>query len=116
MECAGIDVVQGHRAAPDAAGVQGNDPGLLAAAFKRRPVAEDDLHMPRATALVGEPGLVARRGGIGAFLALEVELAFAGAKAHAGEVIGDNPQAGDAAEVLAPLVRLVAVHAVEVGL
>ncbi|MNN44477.1 hypothetical protein D3C81_1587690 [compost metagenome] len=50
-----------------------------------------------------------------AFLALEVEFAFGGAEAHAGEVVGDDAQACHAFEIVVPFRRIVAVHAVEVG-
>ncbi|MOA61740.1 hypothetical protein D3C78_1869530 [compost metagenome] len=60
---AAVDVQEGHGAAPDAAGVEGVQAGLVALAFQRRPVAEDDL-LPAGLALgVAEPGGEAGRGG-----------------------------------------------------
>ncbi|MNP08923.1 hypothetical protein D3C76_1010100 [compost metagenome] len=78
-------------------------------------MTEDDLQALGLAFLVLEPGFVAWWCGTEAFLALEVEFAFGGAKTHAGEIIGDHPQARHAFEVIVPFRRIVAVHAIEVG-
>lgn len=53
---AAVDVQQGHPRAPDAAGVQGEQAGLVAVAFEGRPVAEDDLLTAGLARWEAEPG------------------------------------------------------------
>ncbi len=108
-----IDIEQCHGAAPDTPAVQRKDPRLVATAFKRRPVAEDDFHIARLAILVAEPRGVTGYCGADAFLALEVEFAIAGAEAHTRKIVGDDPQACDASQVVVPFGRLIAIHAVE---
>ncbi|MCY1540869.1 hypothetical protein D9M68_765350 [compost metagenome] len=76
-------------------------------------MAEDDLLSAGPAFGNAEPGGVTRRGGLQAFLGLEVQGAVGAAEAHAGEVVGDDPQARHAMQVLVPSGRLVAIHAVE---
>ncbi len=81
---AGVDVHQGHGATPDATSVERKQTRLVALAFERRPVAEDDLQAFGLALLVGEPRRITRRCGVDAFLALEIKLAVTGAKSASG--------------------------------
>ena len=68
---AGIDIEQGHRTAPDAAGVECEHPRLWALTFKCRPVAKNDLGVSGFAFFVAEPWRKARRRGAQTLFALE---------------------------------------------
>src|SRR5471032_1448193 len=109
----GIKVEHCHRGAPDTARVQRIHARLVTFALQCRPVPENDLLATRLAVLVAEPGRIAGEGGVDAFLALEVKLAVAGAEAHAGEVVGDDPQPRNAVQILVPFGGFITVHAGE---
>ena len=88
---AGVDIEQGHGPAPDTTSVECEYARLLAVAFQCGPVSKDDLYILGFSFFISEPRGEAGWSAIYALFALEVELAVAVAKTHAGEVVGDDP-------------------------
>ncbi len=109
LAAAAVDARGAQAAAPDAAGVEREQVGAIDQA-QRAPVAEGDRGAEGAPPGRLEPGQQAGRGGVGAFLDLEVERAVGGDEAHACERVDDEAPALDAVQGLAPARRLVAVH------
>ena len=110
---AGVDIEQRHGSSPDTAGIESENAGFLAVAFKCRPMAKDYLEALGLALFIAEPGGVAGWCAADPFFAFEVEFAVSGTKAHTREIVGNYPQAGNASEFVVPLGRFVAVHAIQ---
>ena len=114
-------MVERHGAVPDTAGVQRNRVGVTRHAGERGPVPEQDAVVrsfplrvaePRGDLAVAEIGDARCRA---AALALQVQCAIGRTVAHAGEIVGDHPQARHSGEIVRPLRRFIAVHGLQEG-
>ena len=96
----------GQRAAPDAAGVDGQQVGSVDQA-ERAPVAEGHRLAGGGAARDIEPGLEAGWGGFCAFLGLELQFAVVAAETDARQRVDHEAPAVGACQVVAPAVGFI---------
>ena len=109
-----FEFVGGELVAPDAAAIKRDGLWIICHAFERGPVTKKNRLAFCQPALVAKPRQDFFAGnsvgdGLRA-LTYQVQLAFAGAIAHPGEVVGNHPQASHATEAVVPHKGVVAIH------
>ena len=109
-----LKLVERQRVAPDTACVEADYFGVVGHALQRGPVTKNDCLAFGKPALVTEPGGdFFTRHGIGNRLRTftdQIQLAFTGAVAHAGKVVGDDPESCHATQAVIPYEGVVAIH------